>query len=111
MVHRREKENFIYFIDSPMIIDNILIGKIFKEKNQATLIYNLETQDYFINEYKSNSVDFNNICLPIFASKKYIISILDLTVLENLKTKPKLSRSQINHIEEGGRILCLYHLR
>ena len=111
LANMRDKEDFIYFYDSPMIIDNILIGNIFKGKYKATLIYDLNTQQFFINEYKPKSIDFNNICFPIFATKKYVISILDITLFENLKKKPNINNTHIRHLEEGGRILCMYHLK
>jgi hypothetical protein len=111
LAKKRKNENYIYYYDAPIIINNLLIGKIFCGMNKATFLYDMESEEYLIKILNTNTFDFSDICLPVFANDQYIVSWIDINIYESMKTKAVLSESMIKNLETGGRILCFHHLK
>ena len=107
---KRNHEDYIYFFDTPFVVGKTLIGSIFKGKNKATLMYNLESKKFQICEWLPNKLSYRDIFLPLFTDGKMIIGWIDSEIYESLGTKPTLSKQLIDHLNGGGRLLAIYKL-
>lgn len=108
---KRKFNDYIYFYDAPIILNNIIVGRIFNGENKATLIYDKMTKDFDINNIVPNEVDFKKILLPLTHFENKIIGYFDFSLYEIMKNKPFLSQEQLEDLEKGSLFLCIYHLK
>jgi hypothetical protein len=102
-----ETRNYNYFADTPFKINRLWIGTMTNEKYFKTFVYDNISDKYYF--YSRN--DYTNVILPMFANSKYIIGWMDIGDYNRLENKPALNSSAMTILEEGGHVLCFYHLK
>lgn len=107
---KRAVNDYIYFFEAPFIVGNTFVGSVYKGKNKGTLVYNLKSDSYIINEWVPNKLDYKDIILPLFTDGKQIVGWLDDEIYQSLKIKPLLCQDNIRHLKEGGHLLVFYNL-
>jgi hypothetical protein len=101
-----ERRNFNFFEETPFKVNQLWIGgSMSNEGYYATFVYG--NGKYYI--YRRN--DYTNAVLPVFANSKYIVGWMTIGVYNHLKNKPPLDSKAMAVLEEGGHILCFYHLK
>jgi hypothetical protein len=106
--------DYVYYLDTPIKINRFWIA--FTEGTgyqKSTFLYDTDAKEYYFYKWnlKPGQLDFSDISRPVFTNSKYIVGYMDYTVYESLKNKPVLNNSDIAILEDGGHLLCFYHLK
>lgn len=102
----------VYFSTTPFIVKNYLIGNY--DKDDAKYFYVAENNSNSGLTASSASVlslKLNEILLPMCYVEGWIISYIDVNIVDALQAYDLLNADQKGHIEEGGFILSLYKLK
>jgi hypothetical protein len=98
-----DSDRFNYFRETPFKVNQLWIGQMIFEQHNTTFVY-----DNVSDKYYSYKLDYANI---LFANSKYIIGWMDIGLYDILEKKPPLNSSAMAVLEEGGHVLCFYHLK
>jgi hypothetical protein len=107
--------DYIYYWDTPIKINQFWMA--FTEEGtgwqKSTFLYNTDSNEYYFYKWKlkPGQLDLTDIYCPVFANSQYIVGYMDYTVYESLKNKPVLDSFAISILEEGGYVLCFYHIK
>jgi hypothetical protein len=107
----RKSGSYNYFIDTPFKVNQFWIGNVFHGKNKATFVYDTVANDYYFYDWINEKLDYTDIYLSLCANSKYIVGWLDLGTYNSLRKKPPLDKQAMAIMEEGGHLLCFYHLK
>lgn len=108
---KSRNKTFMYFTESPVVVNNYLIASIIYGQVRATLFYDTLTSSYRIFKMEANKLDIKNICWLSFANSNYVIDWFDYEIYNNFIEKPLLSEEMIKDLENGNRILCFRELK
>jgi hypothetical protein len=105
--------DYIYYNDTPIKINQFWMSFTGIGKQHSTFLYNTDSNEYYFYKWKreSEQLDFTDIYWPLFANSQYIVGYMDHSVYEFLKNKPLLDSSAMAVLEDGGYLLCFYHLK
>lgn len=109
-VIERERDKYVYFTDTPLIIGKRLIGNVMDGTYRATFICDMKNGDYQIYKYIPMELDCQNVYLPMCFSEGYLVTWMDMSVYENMKKAPVLEETMIKNLEGGGHVLCFYRV-
>jgi hypothetical protein len=106
--HMRESGKYNYFRNTPFKVNQLWIGGMANERNYKTFAYDNTSGKYYF--YRVNR-DYTHVSWPMFANSKCIIGWMDIGVYNQHRNKPPLDSKAMAVLEEGGHILCFYHLK
>ncbi|MDR1887272.1 MAG: 6-bladed beta-propeller [Prevotellaceae bacterium] len=107
-------DDYLFYWDTPVKIHRFWMafteGKGFQK---STFLYDTDSGEHYFYEWKlkPGQLDFTDIYRPVFANSQYIVGYMDYQVYKSFKNKPVLDGSAVSILEEGGYVLCFYHLK
>jgi hypothetical protein len=107
----RKSGYFNYFTSTPFRVSQFWVGNVFHGKNKATFVYDTIANEYCFYDWIPGKLDYTAVYMSLCANSKYIVGWMDLEIYNSLKNKPPLDKSAIAVMEEGGHLLCFYHLK
>lgn len=107
----KEKYNYVY--DSPIYDGNYIICPIFINGQKGTAIYDVHNEYFYVKEMDpmSGNVSLTDIILPMSYHNKKIYTILEQPITNVLADKDSLPTDIINHLNDGNKVICIYHLK
>lgn len=110
LVSSKGKEEYVYFNDCPMALNNFIVGSVFQNGNKGTFLYDTEKNKGGIKEWRANKIELSDIILPITTTQNCVIGWMDYSVYEALSDKSMFSSELTQHLNDGGHILVFYYL-
>lgn len=112
-VNSKGKEKYNYAYDSPIIDANYIIYSIFINGNKGTAIYDANSNSFHIKEMNPilSKIKISDILFPMAYDNNIVYSILDESITDVLIDNNKIPSDLQSHLENGNKIICLYHLK
>lgn len=110
LVSSKGKEEYVYFNDCPMVLNNFIVGSVFQNGNKGTFLYDTEKDKGGIKEWRANKIELSDIILPITTTQNCVIGWMDYSVYEALSDKSVFSSELTQHLNDGGHVLVFYYL-
>lgn len=111
-INERELHDYRYFYSTPVFIKNHIIGNIFSGNTKALVNIDTKQNQCYMKLLKEYNINMTDPYLPLTViNDSIIISYLNDGIYNAINKNYSLDKETIKHLEEGGTILCFYHLK
>ena len=111
-VNERELHDYRYFYSTPIFIKNHIIGNIFSGNTKALVNIDTKQNQCFMKLLKEFNINMTDPYLPLSVQNdSVIVSYLNDGIYNVINKDYKLNDDIIEHLEEGGTVLCFYHIK
>lgn len=111
-LNERELHDYNYFYSTPVFIRNHIIGNIFSGNTKAFVNIDTKRDQCYMKLLKENTINMTDPYLPLTVmNDSIIVSYLNDGIYNVINKNHSLDERMIKQLEEGGTVLCFYHLR
>ncbi|GAA3640370.1 6-bladed beta-propeller [Flavivirga jejuensis] len=107
---RSIEKDYCYLLSVPIISNGLILGNIKSSKAFHSFVYNINSKNIYINNYKNYSIKDINFPLGITEDSK-IITYINSDILTVIGGETNDVPEDFNeHIDKGGHIVCITEL-
>ena len=111
-VSERNLHDYHYFYCTPVFIKNNIIGNIFSGNTKALVNIDTKQGQCYMKLLKEYNFSMTDPYLPLTViNDSVIVSYLNDGIYNVINKDYLLDEKTVKHLEEGGTILCFYHLK
>lgn len=103
--------NYAYFSDTPIIIDNLIIGSVMDQKHPSTIIGDITSGEVKTIDVLSGNINEKVIFNPLVNDGNNIYSIISLDNYESIMNEEWVPDSVRQHLNEGNKVIIQYQLK
>ncbi|MDD4033132.1 MAG: 6-bladed beta-propeller [Bacteroidales bacterium] len=107
---RSNYSRYAHMNQTPLIVNNFLIGNITQNNSRWSILINMNTNQGITNQYKTGKYfDVRNIFSPLCSfGDNLVVSQLSHDWLDPDASLDIIPEDILDHIAEGGYVLCIY---
>lgn len=113
-IEEKGKEKYDFAYDAPMYDGEYLICPSFINGSKGTAIHRKSDGATYVKELnpmKDPSIRLSDIILPIYYDDGKLMTVLDQSITSVLEDADRIPVPVRRQLEEGDKVLCIYHLR